>query len=359
MKKLISLTLGAALAVSLLAGCSSNQKPAAQTPAPATPAPTAQTGGSTEPVGGALKTGLAIVGDAAKSVAPADGKNGTAQMDTTVVAVLVDENGVIADCKIDGVQTKVEFDATGKLVTALEDKIPSKNEIGTGYGMGKASSIGKEWNEQAAALAAYVVGKTVDDVKGIAMDETTKPTDAELATSVTMSIGGILPAIEKAVANAQDLGAQTGDKLGLGVDTNIAKSKDAGEKDGLAQAYGMYAAASFNADGKITSCLLDGSQTNVNFNTKGEITSDIAAAVQSKNELKEAYDMKKASSIGKEWYEQAAAYAAYATGKTVAEVNGVALDETGHATDADLAASVTISVGTFNACLDKAAANAG
>ena len=38
----------------------------------------------------------------------------------------------------------------------LAPSFPSKNELGGGYGMGKASSIGKEWNEQAAALADYV-----------------------------------------------------------------------------------------------------------------------------------------------------------------------------------------------------------
>ena len=31
------------------------------------------------------------------------------------------------------------------------------------------SGIGKEWNEQANAFAEYIVGKTVDEVKGIAV----------------------------------------------------------------------------------------------------------------------------------------------------------------------------------------------
>ena len=39
---------------------------------------------------------------------------------------------------------------------------PSKNELGDNYGMKKASSIGAEWYEQAAAMAAYVEGKTLD-----------------------------------------------------------------------------------------------------------------------------------------------------------------------------------------------------
>jgi hypothetical protein len=39
--------------------------------------------------------------------------------------------------------------------------------LGDGYGMRSASKIGKEWNEQANAFAAYVIGKTVDEVKAL------------------------------------------------------------------------------------------------------------------------------------------------------------------------------------------------
>ena len=357
MKKLLSLGLCLALAASLLTGCSSNlpkgYDPFDQnTSLEAEPTPAV-------PVGG-LKTGLAVSSNAGSSKAAAGGENGLAQLDSSVVAVLVDANGVIVDCKIDGVQSKIDFDATGKLLTPIDTKFLTKQERGTDYGMVVASSIGKEWNEQATALANYVIGKTVDEVKGIAVDESTKPTDAELASAVTFAIGGYIPLIEKAVTTAQDLGAQAGDKLGLGISTNMSKSKDASaDGDGLAQAYSMYTAASFDASGKITSCILDGSQSNVEFDTKGAITSSLTEGFATKNELKEEYGMKGASGIGLEWYEQAANYAAYATGKTVAQLQGVAVDESGHAAGADLTSSVTISIGEFNVILAKAADNAG
>ena len=73
----------------------------------------------------------------------------------------------------------------------------SKNDLGTDYGMGKISSIGREWNQQAAAFSAYVAGKTLDEVAGIAVDESTKPADADLAASVTISIGGFQALLEK------------------------------------------------------------------------------------------------------------------------------------------------------------------
>ena len=56
---------------------------------------------------------------------------------------------------------------------------------------------GKEWNEQAAAFAAYVTGKTLDQVASIAVDEATKPADVDLASSVTISIGGFQALLEK------------------------------------------------------------------------------------------------------------------------------------------------------------------
>lgn len=67
--------------------------------------------------------------------------------------------------------------------------------------------------------------------------------------------------------------------------------------------------------------------------------------------------MKKASSIGKEWNEQAEAYATYAVGKTAEEVKSTP-SEAGLATEADLAASVTVHITDFNTVIEKAVNNA-
>ena len=101
--------------------------------------------------------------------------------------------------------------------------------------------------------------------------------------------------------------------------------------------------------------IIDGVQANVNFNAEGKITSDLTAAVSTKNELGESYGMKAASSIGKEWNEQAAAFCSYVTGKTIEEATSMAVTEGGKAEDADLAASVTVSVGGFIQLIEKAA----
>ncbi len=356
MNKKLLLAISLVLAILMLVGCSSNlpkdsatdgkvdEKPATDNEKPS--------GENTTPETEGLKTGLAVITSLGKSK-DAGEADGLAQVDSTVVAVTVDGEGKIVECIIDGAQTKMNFSKEGKLVTDLATEFKSKNELGADYGMAKQSKIGKEWNEQAAFLANYVVGKTVEEVKGIAVAEG-KPTDADLAASVTVSITGYVDAIERAVANAQDMGAKTGDKLGLGIATNMSKSKDAADgNEGQAQAYSYYTAVTTNADGKITSCIIDASQGTVKFDATGKITTDLAAEVKTKNELGADYGMAKQSKIGKEWNEQAAAFAKYVTGKSVDEVKGIAISE-GKATDAELAASVSVTIEDMIVIVEKA-----
>ncbi len=366
MKKILAMLLSLAMVMSLLVGCGSstkNEGPAATpTTAPekeaeATVAPTEAPATNDDTTAAAAKTGLGV-NISLKSSKDAGEQDGLAQIDATIVAVLVGQDGKILDCRLDAAQTKVNFSKEGKLLTDLATAFRTKQELGTDYGMTKASGIGKEWNEQADAFAAYVIGKTVDEVKGIALTEDGKPADADLAASVTVHINDYIATLEKAVANAQDLGAVEGDKIGLGVSTDIAKSKDASaEGDGLAQAYSYYVVSTFNAEGKVSSCVIDASQGNVNFSTAGAVTTDLATAPQTKQELKEGYGMKSASGIGKEWYEQANAFAAYATGKSVDEIKGIALTE-GKPAEADLAASVTVHVNAFIEDIEKASLSA-
>lgn len=304
------------------------------------------------PKGTAVKTGMAVVSSIGKSADVGD-KDGLAQVDSTVVAVTVDENGVITNCVIDHAQTEINFSKEGKLLTPLDTVFPGKQELGEAYGMGKVSSIGKEWNQQATALSNYVIGKTVADVKGIAVTDSGAPADSDLASSVTVSIGGYVSAIEKAVANAKDLGASADDLLGIGLITSIGNSVDAGENDGLAQAYSNYAIVTFDSGGSITSCIIDASQTEINFSKDGKIVTDLNASFKTKNELGDAYGMKDSSSIGKEWNEQAAAFADYVVGKKASEVMGIALKE-GKAADEDLASSVTLSLGDFMKNIERA-----
>ena len=359
MKKLLIVTMCVLMSVCLLlAGCSgkvvSQEAPAepAETEPPAeTPAedPAAETEEAVS-----VKTGLSIATSTTGSKEAGE-ENGAGAADVTLVAVTVDNNGVIDSCVIDAVKAKTEFSAEGKLVSDISAPVLSKNELGADYGMAKASSIGKEWNEQAQAFADYVEGKTLEEVKSISVTEDGKAGDADLAASVTVSIGGYLKGIEEAVNNAAHLGAKKGDALTLNTVTELSGSKEAtAEEAGLAQAY--CTAAVVTLDGEtITSCYIDAVQAKVNFDQNGKITSELSEAVATKNQLGENYGMKKASSIGKEWNEQAAAFSEYVTGKTLAEVEGLSVTEEGKADDADLAAGVTVKIGGFKSVLAKAA----
>ena len=355
--RISALLLSAALMLSALAGCGTTvvvapegDKPASTPAASQAPAESAPAGGDAVPV----KTGLAILPDLSGSKDASAGEDGTAQSDILLVAVTVGDDGVIDQCVIDMVQAKIGFDASGALTTDPATTFPSKNELGDAYGMKKASSIGKEWNEQLAALADYAKGKRVDELKTMAVGEDGKAGDVDLAASVTLYIGSFVDGIEAAAANADHMGASKGDKLGLASQTSMSKSKDAADgKDGLAQAYATIAAVTFSGD-TVTSCYLDAVQANVNFDASGKIATDLTAAPQTKNQLGDGYGMKQASSIGREWNEQAAAFCAYVTGKTVDEVKGLAVSEDGKAADADLAAGVTIGIGEFQTLIEKA-----
>lgn len=356
MKKAFALIMAAAMAATAFTGCGSSN--ATSSAAPASSAAASQAASSAAATtDGAVKTGLAVVSSVAESTAVKDGK-GSAVSDITVVAVTVDANGKIVKCDIDGYRNTVQFSDKGKLLTPATTVFKSKDELGADYGLGKKSGIKKEWNEQAAAFAKYVVGKTADEVKGIAVSDKGTATDKELTASVTVSVGDFITAVQKAVANAKDLGAKASDKLGLGVSSAATQSADAGDKAGVAMSYSYFTASTFGADGKISSCVIDAVQNKVTFDKTGKITSDLKAEQKSKNELGDAYGMKKVSKIGKEWNEQAAAFAKYATGKTVDEVKGIAVNSDGVATVAEVTASVTVHITDFQSILEKASKNA-
>ncbi|MDD4765437.1 MAG: hypothetical protein PHS39_06210 [Atribacterota bacterium] len=303
---------------------------------------------------GNAKIGLAVDTSIANS-ADAGEDNGLAQVDSIIVAVTVDENSRITNCAIDSAQTRINFSKDGEILTPLNEVFVGKQELGENYGMVVASSIGKEWHEQATALSNYVIGKTIEEVKGISLNEEGIPNESELTSSVTIHISDFITTIEKAVNKVKNLGAAANDKLGIGLITTIDMSEDATAKaDGTAQAYSNIAAVTFDNEGIITSCIIDAAQSDVKFNREGKITSDLSINPETKNEMGDSYGMKVASSIGKEWYEQAEAFANYIIGKTIEEVKGISLDEEGRSSESELASSVTIHIGPFIEIVEKA-----
>ena len=360
MKKQIALILLIALVLGSLAGCMGTPVVYSNCTCPqegTTPAPTQPA--ATEPApadGTAVKTGLGFVVDASKSVSATGEAAGKAEYDVTVVAVNVDDEGKITACKIDGIQATVSFDTTGTITSDLTAEILTKNEKGDSYGMvayGKAKS---EWYVQADALAQYAVGKTAEELRSGAINESGYAVEGtDLATSATIKLSGYVAGIEKAVANAQHLGAKKGDELVLASLSEVKSSASAtAEAAGNAQ-LDIYATALTRKDGKITSSQIDSLQAKVAFDQTGVITTDLTAPMLTKNELGDAYNMVAWGQAKAEWNVQAAEYAKYITGKTAAEVAGIAVaEDTKPQEGTDLATTVTIKIGEFQNLIAKA-----
>lgn len=349
MKKRIALFLTLALVIGFAAGC-------AGTPVIYYGECTCPTGSHTTtpqptnpPAEGAVKTGLAVITSVSDSESASN-----ANYDATLVAVTVDENGVIDSCIIDSIGTKVTFDATGTITADLSAEIKSKNELGDSYGMVSYGQAKYEWYQQAAALADYAEGKTVSELKNGAIDETGyAPDGSDLASTATIYLGSYVSAIETAVNNAKHLGAQAGDELKLAAISSVADSTSAADgKDGTAQ-LNVDVTALTVKDSVITSCYIDSVQAKVNFDATGTITTDLTAPIQTKNQLGDSYGMVAWGGAKYEWYQQAANFASYVTGKTAAQVAGIAVTE-GKPSDTDLSTSVTIAIGGFQALIAKA-----
>ena len=362
MKKLTAIALSLLLCVGLLAGCGITVVQVVQPTAEPAPQETASGEPLEVPAGEVamgfyMKPTLAFGhSGSANATAEADG---LAQANIDIYAVTINSEGVIVDCKIDAIQAKTNFDASGHITTDPATPILSKMELGDDYAMRGASGIGAEWFEQVEALEAYCIGKTPDEVAGIALDDAGKATDADLIAGITMPLGDFIDGVVSACENAKCYGASESDTLYLHSSSEYSNAcADAtADADGLAQCDTTAGAYTLDASGVITGLELDCVQTKISFNNKGEITSDQEnTLVKTKTELEYDYDMLKASPIGKEWFEQTAFFEEYCIGKTVDEVAGISIDpETQHPTEADLITGTTMNVNSFITVLTKSA----
>jgi uncharacterized protein YuzE len=372
MKKVLSIILVLVFALSVLAGC------AAPAATPAEPAPTTAPAATETPAadGSIVKLGLGHITSVEKSadLGTKDGKEvlPLGQVDTVMAAVGFDKDGKVVSVTIDNAQTKVNYDNKLQLTSDLKAENKTKVELGDAYGMSKASTIGKDWYQQIAELEKWMVGKSVDEIKAMkvkAKDEAhpAVPDSAELTSLVTVSVENYIAVVEEAFANAIDVKGAV--KVGLGHEVDIAKSKGLGkDAEGkevlpLAQVDTVMAATAFDKDGKVVGTVIDNAQTKINFDNTGKVTSDRKAEYLTKVELKEAYGMIKASTIGKEWYQQADALGKWMVGKSVDEIKAMKVkskDEAHPAVpdEAELTSLVTVSVEHYIAVVEEGFAKA-
>lgn len=387
MKKKISVLVASVMSLSLLAACST---PAATTTAAGTKAGTTAAGttaagttaaGTTAPsttaastqtpktvvgpvaakAGSIAKVGLGIKTSVAKSAAFTAEKPGAAQADVIAAAVGFDKDGKVVALTIDNGQTKVDFNADGTLKSDVAAAYQTKQEKKEAYGMIKASKIGLEWYQQIEALSAWMQGKTVEEIKamktkaGADAAHPAVPAETDLATSVSITVQDYIAVVEEAWKNAVEV-KDGADKVGLGFDISIAKSAGkTADKAAKAQIDNTITVVALKGD-KVAASVLDIVQAIVEYNVDGTLKTDVSKEVASKVELGDAYGMKAASKIGKEWYEQAKALTDWTVGKTAAEIQGIPSEEKDgkKIVTGDLATSVSVGVADYLASFDEA-----
>ncbi len=280
-----------------------------------------------------------------------DSSDGKAETTVNMAAVTLNEKGVVIDCTIDSLNAVINFTSEGVISTPLDTKFMTKTELGDSYGMKKASSIDKEWYEQADFFAEYCKGKTSDEIRSI-------EAGADIASGCTMDIEPLKKVVTMAMENVGESEAAESDKIGLGVIASMENSSNANvENDGVTSLNVTVSALAADENGKITASLLDSVQADVKFGMDGKITSITNMPVASKNDQGSSYGMVSASSIGREWNMQADSFAKYFVGKTAEDITSFPSDD-GYASDADIASSVTINITDFRSAMDKAIKNA-
>ena len=340
MKKFISIALVLALAISVIAmvGCGKNEP---------------------------LKLGLGVVSSLGE-VKNAEGEvNGSGELNTTAIAVLLDKDNKIVAIDLDSAQIKAGWTSEGKVV-ATED-FRTKYELGADYGMsaygtkhdGSDGAV-KEWNEQADAFMAAATGKTLDEVKAM-MGADTYATGDLAAAGCTISVGEFVAALEKAVANAAESTATAENKLNLAIVSSASNTDATEEAEGAVEISSTIVAAVVDADAKVVASKTDSVTGKVAFNLKGVSSTDTTAEIKTKLELgadygMSAYGTKHDGSEGavKEWNEQAAAFDATLVGKTASEFSALMGADT-YAIGDLAAAGCTISVGDMIKAAEKAA----
>lgn len=338
MKKVLALGLAGILAVGFAACSSSPADDATDTDAE---------------VAAAAKTGYAI-----SSVIKEDeyNKSETAlEINSVCAAVLVDAEGKLIDVKIDEAQTKPDLKVDDGNVADLRTKLAKQGDYGMKETSANIGNIegGGEWFEQIAAFEAWAKGKTADEITA-GIGEDGYAADADLKAGCTIYANEFAQVTAQAMANATECGASATDTLKLAMTTG--KFYESNETN--LQYDTDYAIVTLDAEGKITSCIIDASQAKCSI-ADGVFTVE-KGAYKSKKELQGEYGMKDVSASmgniegGGEWFEQAAAFEAWAIGKTADELKA-AVGEDGKSADADLSAGCTITVSGIIANVAEAA----
>ena len=298
-----------------------------------------------------VKMGLGVYTATPTTTDASEDKDGQGKVAITAAVITVDAEGKVVACQLDTADLTVKFTADGKAVA--NDGFKTKYEQGKDYNMVTYGGAAKEWFEQADAFEAFVVGKTLDEIKAL-VAEGNKGNSDVIAAGCTIMIHEFVGAIEKAFANLTDSAATAESALKLGMNVEQTTADATEEKDGSNQVETTIFAAAVDAEGKVLVAASDCVQVKFTFNAAGASTLDTAKAISSKRELGVNYGMVAYGGAAKEWFEQADAFNALCVGKTATEIKALCAADN-YGTDEVKTAGCTILVNG----LTKAAAKIG
>ena len=351
MKKRIALLLAGVLAVTSLVACGGNE------------------GGDDA---AKVKVGLGACTSFSESYSIGDDHYGqpaeatNAQVDIHVAAVTLNADGTIANVQIDAIQVKASVDGTGAIAADAATEFTSKYDLKESYGMKDTSAgIGRiegggEWYEQVDKYELWCQGKTIDQVKaGVGEDE--YPADDQLLTGCTIKIGDITKAVVDACEKAVETDATTADTLGVALIAEMTSVKAPADNDGTGtfQAYANFACTTQNANGEITSVLIDSIQVYPTWDATGKLTTDLDQDARTKYTKQYDYGMKNVSASngviadGGEWFEQIDVFKQSILGKKAADVTAIAVDESGYPTDDTLRTGCTMKIAAYKTVVVK------
>ena len=285
---------------------------------------------------------------------------GVAEMFTTVCAVLLDSQGSIAEMRFDKERIGANFTAEGMLSTDPGYENNSYYDYDESSEPVLKSDFGYSWRAQIDAFCSWAVGRRPHDVLNMPLVAKDIPgsfvADEELSAVVTIDVSDMLHALQNALANAVEMEAENGvSRLGLTLMSQFSPlSADAmldtdGEViPGFVRFEISFGAMLLSNTGHILSVRFDAMQYDITFDGVGGLYGTNDEPTLTKVQKGDSYGMRRISAIGKEWFEQIAAFEQWLVGKTPAEV--IALlegSEQGLASDVDVVASVTIDISDF------------
>ncbi len=123
-------------------------------------------------------------------------KAGSNQVEITAFAAAIDTNGKITAASSDCLQVKFTFDVTGVSTFDATKALSTKKELGDAYNMVAYGGAAQEWYAQAAAFDAVCVGKTVEEIGALVLEDG-KGTDDVVAAGCTILVDGFVKAASK------------------------------------------------------------------------------------------------------------------------------------------------------------------